>query len=816
MTTRGGRRRPELAAVAPAPVATPQPVAPAQTAGVQAFVLARLAELRRHAGLAVVVWVLVMGLATAYAVLAVPTYASSGVLQVAGGTASRAHPLAELAGMGRGEQVDTEVQVLQRRDFLLEVFKGLGLHVVDPAQSQWMSTNTAVTLDGARPTDPRVRALREVLVEAELGAGRFDAVTLELWATEAGGLRVVVDSEGQATEHEVVVGEPMQLDALRLHLSANPLAKGERMRVELVPDGALLEQLRPRLSVSSLGKARERTNLVQITYSDPDRYIAEAVVQRVMDHYVQQSLRWQSQGAAQAASFIRERLDDAQQQLLGHEDQLRDFASGEQAVQLDTQARVTIESAAQLEAERLTLDLQGRVLDTLAGGLRRTGQRGRAHLTANLVDDPVLGASIAALTEAETQHAVLAASLTPDHPRVVQLGATIELRQQQVARLVRSARQGLGARRTELDQHLEQIDQALAGYPDKEMQLARLVRDVEVNQRLYGFLLEKSQEAEILQASTTTDKRVVDRASLPHRAATPNRLRLLGGAGLGGVLLAMLLVSLRRRLQRRLGSAAEVEQLAGLPLYGTVPRVRRPRGHDESLRPEHVWGEAPLPAAEAFRALCVSVSLAPGEADRGRVVLVTSSQPGEGKSTVAANLAHALAATGRRVLLLDLDLRRPVQHRLWSARRIPGYADAVGQGGTAEVTRPMLQPLGDSGLELLACGTRLPDTLASLMSPALPRLLDHWVERYDDVVIDGPPAFVADTGALSQYADLVLLVARPGRVERVALAQAIAALERVGAAKGLVLNGVTGRSAADDYYAPRTGETPSGEHRAAS
>ncbi|MCH9687442.1 MAG: hypothetical protein K0V04_38765, partial [Deltaproteobacteria bacterium] len=107
-------------------------------------------------------------------------------------------------------------------------------------------------------------------------------------------------------------------------------------------------------------------------------------------------------------------------------------------------------------------------------------------------------------------------------------------------------------------------------------------------------------------------------------------------------------------------------------------------------------------------------------------------------------------------------------------------------------------------------------TLASIMSPALPRLLDHWVERYDDVVIDGPPAFVADTGALSQHADLVLLVARPGRVERVALRQALAALGRVGAAKGLVLNAVTGRSAADDYYAPRSGDTPSGKHRAAS
>ncbi|MCH9684895.1 MAG: hypothetical protein K0V04_25895, partial [Deltaproteobacteria bacterium] len=327
MSGRGGRRRPELAAVESPPAAGPEPMPPPEAAGLHGFVVARLDDLRRHWVLALSVWVLVLGMAAAYAVLAVPTYASVGVVQVAGSTATRVHPLADLAGMG-GEQVDTEVQVLQRRDFLLEVFKGLGLHAVDPLAAQWLSTDTHVTLDGERPTDARLIALREALVEAELAEGRFSPLTVELAAGDDSSLTLTVDPDGDASVHAVVVGEPLQLDPLRLHLGAAPLAAGESLRVELVPDGALLERLVPRLSVASLGKVRERTNLVQISFSSPDRYVAQAVVQGVMAHYVDQSLQWQSQGAAQAASFIRERLVEAERTLLGHEDGLRDFASG--------------------------------------------------------------------------------------------------------------------------------------------------------------------------------------------------------------------------------------------------------------------------------------------------------------------------------------------------------------------------------------------------------------------------------------------------------------------------------------------------------
>jgi Mrp family chromosome partitioning ATPase len=128
-----------------------------------------------------------------------------------------------------------------------------------------------------------------------------------------------------------------------------------------------------------------------------------------------------------------------------------------------------------------------------------------------------------------------------------------------------------------------------------------------------------------------------------------------------------------------------------------------------------------------------------------------------------------------------------VQHRNWALRRNPGYSDLVARGGSVEVASEMIQHIDDWGVDVLPAGTRLPDTLGCIMAPVLHDLLDHWTKKYDYVLLDSAPAFVADASILAQHADMVLLVVRPGTVEAGNLRQA------------LVFNGVT-RSSSDYYY----------------
>jgi len=738
------------------------------------------------------VWLLVAAPVVLYAYSAVPTYTSKGVLQVSA-ESSGVSPLMELAAGGTGGKVNTEVEIIKRRDFQLEAYKRLRLHIVDPMQPGRVTLDAEVTLRGESPVRRPLRQVRDTAALAEVRKDRFTNVDLLLEASDDSTVTVTVDPARDGSTYEVALGETLETDEIALRFSELPVEVGESTQVRVLTDGALLDSLSGKLTVSTLGTAREPTNLVRISFTSPDRRTAQQVVTTLMDQYIDQSLEWRTQGASNAAHFVRERLDETRKALTEKEEALRSFAEGEQAVQLDTQAKVTIENSADLEATRLALQLQQRVLGNLSRSLKTAKDSEGAHLTANLVDDPVLAGAIGALTEAETKQSMLKATLTPGHPQVVQLAEQVELRRKEVARLVKSARKNTSSKLAELSTKIDESAAALSAYPAKELQLARLMRDVEVSQRLYSFLLERSQEAEIVQASTTIDKRRIDLASLPHRATSPRRGRLFFLGAAGAFMFSIISVYLARALQRRLPTVSAVREVVPFPLYGTIPQVE---GGSASL--DGIWSDTGG-ASEAFRALCVSVTLAPASDRRARVVQVTSSQPGEGKSTVCSNLAVSLSRSGARVLLMDLDLRKPVQHRIWKLRRAPGYADVIAQGGKPEHVGTSLEHVDPWDVDVLTAGTRLPDTLSAMMSNSLSSIIDHYADQYDYILIDGAPAFVADALVSARHVDLMLLVARPGVVERSGARQTLEMLERVTATKGLVLNGVT-RTNADYYY----------------
>lgn len=757
-----------------------------------------LMQLRQRWVLASVVAVCVAIPIAAYAVLAVPSYTSNGVLQVSNQQGGL-DPMLDLLGGGGSGEIETEVEILRRREFVLAVLEDLHLQVVESGTSELVTTDPAVSLGGRSPTSDALLRVRAAVDRAEVASHRFATVELELVGIDASTVGVEVIDDDDREHLEVAIGAVLEHPWFELGLGEQPLDVGERVAITLLPDGELLERAMPGLTVTGMGDDRQPTNLVSISFTHPDRDVARAVVDGIMQRYLAQSLDWQSQGAAKAAEFIEQRLEQARSELRADEESLRVFSEQERAVQLDTQARVTIESGAALEAERRHTELQETVLGNVISGMKSRERAGEgAHLTATFFDDPVLGASVGALTEAETQYAILSATLTEEHPQVRELGRKLALQRKEVGKVLRTAKQSVTARRQEIDKQLEKATAALSSYPEKEVQMARLMRDVDVSQRLYAFLLERHREAEIVEASTTIDKRIVDAASLPHRITTPKRGRLVATGIASALLAAFAAVWLAHTLQRRLHTVEAIKRELPVAVYGSLPAFATVKNSRARLDLDLVWGDAHGPSAEAFRALCVSVSLSPARG-RGRVIQVTSSQPGEGKSTVVSNLAISLRKTGATVLVVDLDLRKPVQHRQWKLLRAPGYADLVAEGGGAEPSRRMTQRVDAWDLDVVSAGSRLPDTMSSLMSPLLGAQIDEWSSRYDFVLLDSPPAFVPDTTIVARHADLVLMVARPGVVERASLRHAIAALGRVRVAKGLVLNGVTRRHS-EDYY----------------
>ena len=191
-----------------------------------------------------------------------------------------------------------------------------------------------------------------------------------------------------------------------------------------------------------------------------------------------------------------------------------------------------------------------------------------------------------------------------------------------------------------------------------------------------------------------------------------------------------------------------------------------------------------------------------------QVIQITSSEASEGKSTVISNLAIALSKAGQRVAVVDLDLRRPVQHKMWGVPRSPGISDYL-VGRTKNPTRHIEQ----WNVDVIPAGNEPPESQRLLSSDALADIIAQWRDTYDYVLLDTPPLLVADSLVISRFSDMMLFVVRPRVCRRAALKLAGQTHRKMELVKGMVINGVTTRRGGyyhyyrGSYYGSRTTDT---------
>lgn len=299
---------------------------------------------------------------------------------------------------------------------------------------------------------------------------------------------------------------------------------------------------------------------------------------------------------------------------------------------------------------------------------------------------------------------------------------------------------------------------------------------------------------------------VVNRASRPAAATSPVPSRDLGLGLIGGFLAGLLLAMLREALERAVRTPEQVAQVADLRLLGTVPGDASGESLPTVTRPRSA-------RAEAYRQVrTVWLALKP----RAQVIAVTSSIQGEGKTTLSTNLAISVARSGRSVVIVDADLRRP---RLGDVFELdpeaPGLATVL--AGDAELD-DVICDLGPAMPAVIPAGGLPEDPSELLDQPLLVDLLDQLRARYDYVVVDTPPTLpVTDTLVVAPHMDAILLVARIGTATPQRLRRSINALERVDAfVAGVIANGATGSAAVDyrrGYYFYAAGPTKAPKRR---
>jgi capsular exopolysaccharide synthesis family protein len=286
-------------------------------------------------------------------------------------------------------------------------------------------------------------------------------------------------------------------------------------------------------------------------------------------------------------------------------------------------------------------------------------------------------------------------------------------------------------------------------------------------QRVLDNLTEKYFEAQINERIENGAVDIISSAVTPKVPDGTRNTRSFLFATLVGMMLGAMAAFVLEHLDTRVRDADDAQRAAAIGVIGLIPELR-----SDGNRPLAINSDDHTMGAETYRKLRTNLRFL--RATRPRVIAVTSPSPDEGKSVTAANLALAIAQQGQDVLLIDGDLRRPVQHKIFSTNRGPGLSDAlVGLIDPLEA----VQPFTDApNLSVLACGTEAPNPAELLGSDAFGRLLGTLAQRFDTIVVDTPPVnLVTDAAVIGSVTDGVLLVAEAGRTDRSVLASAVTA-----------------------------------------
>jgi tyrosine-protein kinase Etk/Wzc len=316
-----------------------------------------------------------------------------------------------------------------------------------------------------------------------------------------------------------------------------------------------------------------------------------------------------------------------------------------------------------------------------------------------------------------------------------------------------------------LQQDREALSRRIAELPDIEQTALRLMRNVRVDTELYTNLLNSAQQLRVIKAGNVGNVRIVDRALPPERSIKPNWQVLLSLCAVLGLALGVVTAFLRKALFGGVERSAEIEEALGIPVCAVVPHSERQVRLQEAMRRKvpgiHVLAAiAPGDVAvEGVRSLRTALQ-STGSALRNNVVMITSSRAGVGKSFLAVNLAAVLANGGKKVLLIDADMRMGDMHMSFAPAGGSGLSELLKGAAFDDV---ILRDVMD-GVDLIPRGGESPNAADLLMSRRLSETLDVASRRYDAVVVDTPPVLaVTDATLIGRHAGTTLLVARHGR-----------------------------------------------------
>jgi tyrosine-protein kinase Etk/Wzc len=688
--------------------------------------------------------------------------------------------------------ITTEIEILKSRKLWTQALLASGLNVnirpddwSSPRYLAWrLGHRDLGTLAGAWP---QLRAISTHLT-GENGAGESRDLDV----------RFKTDTEYDVIEDDKAIAhgeldKPVRAPGLILTLTAGTdrgPRSGEHYQITISSIEDVLEDLEQHTTVTApkgdlLGS---QADVVHIELKTKAPYQARMFIDELMHAYLEQSLTWKTEEAAAADQFLTKQLENVRASLDKAGRELADFKKKSSTVDLGEEAKAMIGQIGTVEQQRVAARIEVDQLEQLKTMLAKGNVPPEAYLVGE-AQDTVFIAMGQALVKAQQDYKALSEQFTTDYPPLKEAQAALQSQ-------LKAVQSYVGTRLKRAKEQLASLEDVMAKYngdlktlPDTELKLVTLTQEADVYSKLYEFLLERQQQAALTKASTISQNRVLDAPRFPALEESP-RLRVRVPLGLVvGLLLGVGFVLVRWRLSTTYQSENDIRMdMPGLPLFAVLPSL----GTNAALSAQPLTllaSDMRSPLAEAFRLLRTNLYYS-GSRDRDKALVVTSSGPGDGKTVTTLCLAAILAADGKRVLVVDGDMRKPSHHILLQQPQQPGLSGILtGEVHWTEAVNTVKTPFGD--IAAISTGITPPNPAELLSSPHLAPFLAEAREKYDFILLDSPPfPLVSDALVLSHAVDRVLSVIRIGVSHRRVAEEHVQRLAAATPHYGCVINDV--------------------------
>lgn len=626
--------------------------------------------------------------------------------------------------------IDNEIEILKSNTILEKVVRGLNL------QTSYFSTSGVRQRGKYLGVPFRIDMLKD---------------NREIDYSVIYSVRLLNANEAEINGKKYPVGLPVKIDAGLILITRNADIKtniSELYDVKFNAVSDVVDLYSKNLNITPVSK--QGTVLI-ITLEDAIPQRGKDFLNRLIDEYNRAAIADKNKVTSTTLAFITDRLVKLQEELGSAEKKVENYKSGNKITDISSQSQIFLQGVQGNDAELSKVNIQLSVLKNVENYLYNARNE-QAQVPSMLgIEDPTLLALVQQLGEAHQRKQSLLQTIPETNPIVTSVNDQINALKSNIKQSVQNLKSGLQVTRKQLENKNATFQSVISQVPSKERGLLDVMRQQEIKNNLFTYLLQKREETEISLASTAADSRTIDVAFSSKKPVKPIKMLIFFVSFLLGLLIPAGIIYLRDLLNFRVSKRSDIERVTKVPILAEV-------SHSNDASSLLVAEKPRSMVAEQLRALRTNLNFViPG--DKQKTILFTSSISGEGKSFISLNLGASLALSGKKVVILELDLRKPKLHAGLDINNAKGLSNyLIGEVSYKDILKPIPQ---QKDYFIITSGPIPPNPAELLLNGKIESLLEELRNDFDYILIDAPPVgLVTDAQILAAYADTTIFIVR--------------------------------------------------------